>query len=538
VVLLKEPETAETDGTAGTAEHTDHGKDTAAGPAGPPLNAGVRTTTDPDKEYPGEMLLDIWLLKATERCFIYTMQVLLQHGAPIDRSEKVRQVLGNKMQLLSIAVGNGCTHALGVLLSHLGTFSPYHIEVALAFAITIGDLPCTDMLLQYCPWSDIWIPSDNLGTPEVELPPISYAVEKGNYELLDVLLCHFNIDELDYTSCPTPLIRAIRNRDINMVAYLLENGASVNPRWKKLPLPLGEAAARGFGEIVHMLLEWGAELDGCDHKGLTALDRALVAPQPDMVKALLELGADVNPTTFRVITIYRSVVALQILLANRRYIYPGLIAYGLCEAVSAGVEGMVIVFLQHSTPLEHIPTGRHCLHLAGATGNLKIISMLMQVGYGFTPELRALALGAAIVNKRFAAVNLLLDFGANPNMPTYEWPSALHAAVSTKNLALVKLLLARGACADLDNGCGFSVLHVAVHLRCEEIIDFLEEHLKATGKCQLVKTEIGCGHLVDVDKKGKGKERDDNDKDGNNHHNDVTAAGPSHWKHSSSRHSL
>jgi hypothetical protein len=55
------------------------------------------------------------------------MELLLEKGAPIGRSEKIREILGDKDSLLMIA--------LGVLLSQ------FDVDIALAYAIAPHIIP-------------------------------------------------------------------------------------------------------------------------------------------------------------------------------------------------------------------------------------------------------------------------------------------------------------------------------------------------------------------------------------------------------------
>lgn len=54
------------------------------------------------------------------------------------------------------------------------------------------------------------------------------------------------------------------------------------------------AAAVGFEECIPLLLENGADIDGQNQNGVTALSMAAQADQPGAVKLLLESGADIT----------------------------------------------------------------------------------------------------------------------------------------------------------------------------------------------------------------------------------------------------
>jgi ankyrin repeat protein len=85
------------------------------------------------------------------------------------------------------------------------------------------------------------------------------------------------------------------------VNLLLDRGADPNgknalnrPHLKGGLLPLGAAAARGYNEMVRLLLEKGALINDAQHDGKTALYQAAWNGKIDTITLLLEHGADIN----------------------------------------------------------------------------------------------------------------------------------------------------------------------------------------------------------------------------------------------------
>ncbi|MFN6565545.1 MAG: ankyrin repeat domain-containing protein [Nostoc sp. ChiSLP01] len=75
------------------------------------------------------------------------------------------------------------------------------------------------------------------------------------------------------------------------------------------------------------------------------------------------------------------------------------------------------------------------------------------------------------------SVNLLLDYGANPNLPErYEGNTALHIAVLAKKSDIARLLLARGANPNAQNYIGDTPLHQATKHGEVELSQLLIEY--------------------------------------------------------------
>jgi hypothetical protein len=96
-----------------------------------------------------------------------------------------------------------------------------------------------------------------------DLPAARAAIERGvSRQELDALL--------------VPAVHA----GVSMVQLLVEHGANVNhPNGRyRSATPLHTAAVNGNLDIVHFLLESGADLNAVDSEGKTPLDRALMPP--------------------------------------------------------------------------------------------------------------------------------------------------------------------------------------------------------------------------------------------------------------------
>jgi ankyrin repeat protein len=84
------------------------------------------------------------------------------------------------------------------------------------------------------------------------------------------------------------LLRAVMNGRLQDVRQLIETGLDLNTRSRHGYTPLMIAAARGYGEIVDLLLDNGAALTMVDPHGRNALQIAREAKSKHCIDSLLE----------------------------------------------------------------------------------------------------------------------------------------------------------------------------------------------------------------------------------------------------------
>ena len=93
----------------------------------------------------------------------------------------------------------------------------------------------------------------------------------------------------------TAIMKACRNCNaINVVSFLLENGANINDKDTINQTPLIIASQNGCKDIVLALLGAGANIHHRNDQGENALISAAQEGHIDTVKLLLDAGADVN----------------------------------------------------------------------------------------------------------------------------------------------------------------------------------------------------------------------------------------------------
>ncbi|KAJ7560103.1 hypothetical protein O6H91_04G113600 [Diphasiastrum complanatum] len=137
---------------------------------------------------------------------------------------------------------------------------------ALHEAAMIGDALVTELLLNKGAISDARTQSGHTA--------IHHAVGRGHHEVVRILLekgADVNATSNDGKSA---LYIAAVNGDRVVMKLLMENGADVEARGPDGSTALHKAAARGHLSMVRLLLSWGAEVDVVNRQGKTPYDLA------------------------------------------------------------------------------------------------------------------------------------------------------------------------------------------------------------------------------------------------------------------------
>ncbi|KAL7896032.1 ankyrin repeat-containing domain protein [Trichoderma sp. SZMC 28014] len=274
--------------------------------------------------------------------------------------------------------------------------------------------------------------------------------------------------------CWTPLQLAARSGDLQTVQDILASpGPSVvndPPRGYYGQTALQAACMQGHEDVVKCLLDAGADVHFCGGNNFqrTGLQIACGQGNEKVVHLLLEAGSEVNmsPTTNH---------GIRILTQSQP---------------EAGSPPKIYGVARYN--------GRTALQAASERGHCSIVKLLLERGAEVnappSPVAGRTALQAAAGSGFGAIVHLLLSLGAQANAPSarYNGITALQGACLQGNLEIVELLLRSGADVQASGG-GYDGVGTALHAAAEK------------GHIEIVKKLIGAGADVNARSRRRGQ---------------------------------
>ncbi|ERE85570.1 ankyrin repeat and KH domain-containing protein 1 [Cricetulus griseus] len=277
------------------------------------------------------------------------------------------------------------------------------------------------------------------------------------------------------------LAEACSDGDVNAVRKLLDEGRSVNEHTEEGESLLCLACSAGYYELAQVLLAMHANVEDRGNKGdITPLMAASSGGYLDIVKLLLLHDADVNS---------------QSATGNTALTY----------ACAGGFIDIVKVLLNEGANIEdHNENGHTPLMEAASAGHVEVARVLLDHGAGINThsnEFKESALTLACYkgssstaptlknrNSNFEnmfifdlivedghveVARLLLDSGAQVNMPADSFESPLTLAACGGHVELAALLIERGANLEEVNDEGYTPLMEAAREGHEEMVALL-----------------------------------------------------------------
>uniref|UniRef100_A0A3B3IAW6 Tetratricopeptide repeat, ankyrin repeat and coiled-coil containing 2 n=1 Tax=Oryzias latipes TaxID=8090 RepID=A0A3B3IAW6_ORYLA len=270
---------------------------------------------------------------------------------------------------------------------------------------------------------------------------------------------------------------------MDMVALLLEFGASVDAQSESGLTPLSYAAAGGNMAIVTALCRRRAKVNHLDKNGQCALVHAALRGHMEVVKFLIQCDWSVgsqpqqSPQIQQQSAFTKSQAVQQALIAAASMGYTEIVSY-LLDLPEKDEEEVERAQINNFDTL----WGETALTAASGRGKLEVCRLLLEQGAAVAqPNRRGIVpLFSAVRHGHWQIVDLLLTHGADVNLADKQGRTPLMMAASEGHLGTVEFLLAQGASLSLMDKEGLTALSWACLKGHLDVVRYLVESGAAT----------------------------------------------------------
>jgi ankyrin repeat protein len=222
-----------------------------------------------------------------------------KNGAPVFQKEPAAQEGPVPLKQLYIAImRNNIKEVEQLMAEDIGLnhvmsyplYGDYREKTPLSLAIELGSIPIVQLLIDN--GADVDLTDDYLFSRNET--PLTAAIKKDERIAMMLINAHAGVNKEMYSGI-TPLGCAAREGSIQLVQTLLSLGAEVKNTkgFPVLSYAAAGSAAKVSPEILSLLIDAGADVNGRSWKGKTALMEAAYAGSMKSFQALMAAGADI-----------------------------------------------------------------------------------------------------------------------------------------------------------------------------------------------------------------------------------------------------
>ena len=428
------------------------------------------------------------------------LQALISHGVDVNTTSK------NSVTVLMTACNNGNTDAIHVLLNAGADANIVDADGDTCLHYAAGNYQCTEVLQAIISHG-----VDVNATTKENVTALIIACDTKNTDAIPVLLnagADPNIADANGYTCLHYAAQSIQCTEI--LQAIISHGINVNATNKVNVTALEIACQKGNNKTINVLLNVGADPNIANADGYTCLHWAALNHQYlEILQGMISHGADVNATSKKKVTAL--MVACH--MGNTDAIH---------VLLNAGADAN-IVDADGYTSLHDAARNSQCTEILQA-----IISHDGDVNA--TSKNNATALMAACRMEHTAAIPILLNAGADPNIADADGDTSLHYAARNylctealqtiishggdvnatsknnatalmiacrmRNTPAIHVLLDAGADPNIADADGDTSLHYAArNYLCAEALQTIISHsgdVNATNKNNVTALMIAC----------------------------------------------